>query len=78
VAKLSEKIDDLKATKAATSDYEGENNTSLSHNCDRDYVTIGDKSENDDVKGASKEDEVGDHRFVNHTYYRHKIGEGFT
>ena len=76
MAKLAEKIDDLKATKVAASHYEGEENSSPSHDGGRDDVTKGDKSENEDEEGESEEDEVGEQKFVNRTYYRHKIGEG--
>ena len=72
-----EKIDDLKATKVASSDYEGEENSSPSHDGGRDDVTTSDKSENEDEEGESEEDEIGEQRFVEHKYCRHKIGEGF-
>jgi hypothetical protein len=77
VARLAEKIDDLKTTKIATSDYEEEENSSPSHDSGRDDITTCDKSENEDEEGESEEDEVGEQRFVAHTYYRHKFGEGF-
>jgi hypothetical protein len=59
VAKLSEKIDDLKATKVETSDYEGEENSSFSHDGGRDDVATCGKSENEEEEGESEEDEVG-------------------
>ena len=77
MARLAEKIDDLKATKVAASDYEGEENSSPAHDVGRDDITSGDKSENEDEEGESEEDDVGEQRFVDYTYYRHKIGERF-
>ena len=77
MARLSEKIDDLKVTKVAASDYEGDENSSPSHDGGRDDITTGDKSGNEDEEGDSEEDEVGEQMFVDHTYYRHKIVEGF-
>jgi hypothetical protein len=68
VAKVSEKIDDLKATKVAASDYEGEKiahppktvEGTTSH-------TTSDKSEHEDEADESEEDDVGEQRFVHHT-----------
>jgi hypothetical protein len=51
VANRWEKIDDLKATKVATSDYEREDNSSPNHDGERDDVTVGDKRENEDEEG---------------------------
>ena len=77
LAKLSEKIDDFKATKAASSDNEGEENNSPYHDGERDDVTTCDKSGNVDGKGTHEDDGVGEQRLVDNNYYRHKIKEGF-
>jgi hypothetical protein len=45
VERLSDKIDNLKETRPATSDYDGEDNSLPPHDGERDDVTIGDKSE---------------------------------
>ncbi len=75
----SEKVDDLSRKKNEESPEDnGENNIAPSHSDDGGKVTSGDKRDDeDDEEESSEEDEVGEQRFVDHTYYRHKIGEGF-
>ena len=81
VSTLSDKVDDL----SRKQNYEelqpednGENNIAPSHADDGGRVTAGDEREDeDDEEESSEEDEVGEQRFVDHTFYRHKIGEGF-
>jgi hypothetical protein len=78
---LSEKVDDL----SRKQNYEelqpednGENNSAPSQADDGEKVTASDEREDeDDEEESSEEDEVGEQRFVDHTFYRHKIGEGF-
>ena len=79
MAKLTEKIDDLSTRDDnGASANNGEENSSPSHDGEGDEVTTGDKSENEDDEDESDSEEVGEQRFVDHTYYRHKIGEGFS
>jgi hypothetical protein len=79
LAKLSENIDDLSTRNVnGASTSSGEDNSSPSHDGEGDDVTTCDKSENDDEEDESESEEVGEQRFVDHTYYRHKIGEGFS
>jgi hypothetical protein len=56
VAKLSEKIDDLKAAKFASPDYKGEENSSPNHDGGKNDVTTGDTIQNEDEEGASQDD----------------------
>jgi hypothetical protein len=79
VAKLSEKIDDLAiGNRNRTSTNNGYDNSSPSHDGERDNVTTGDRSENNDDEDGSDSEDGDEQRFVDHTYYRHKIGEGFS
>ena len=79
VAKLSEKIDDLAIrNRNGTSTNNGYDNSSPSHDGERDNVTTGDRSENNDDEDGSDSEDGDEQRFVDHTYYRHKIGEGFS
>ena len=79
VAKLSEKIDDLAIRNInGTSTNNGYDNSSPSHDGERDNVTTGDMSENNDDEDGSDSEDGDEQRFVDHTYYRHKIGEGFS
>ncbi len=78
VGRLAEKINSLsRGRRIATSDDDGEDNSLPPHNGERGDATIGGSSKNDEEGAASKDEEVGAHRFVDHTYYRHRNGEGF-
>jgi hypothetical protein len=81
VATLTEKVDDLSRRQEYDElrpEDNGENNSAPSHADDGEKVTEGDEREDeDDEEESSEEDEVGEQRFVDHTFYRHKIGEGF-
>jgi hypothetical protein len=45
---------------------------------DGENVTAGDKRESTNEEDSIYGEEVGDQRFVDDTFYRHKIGEGFS
>jgi hypothetical protein len=78
VAKQSEKIDDIRRKKEEAHESEKEEESSApSQTGDGENDTIGDKREDDDEEESFDEDEVDEQRFVDHTYYRIKIGEGF-
>ncbi len=79
LAKLSEKIDDLSTRNVnGALANNGEDNSSPNHDGEGDDFITCDKSENDDDEDKSYSEEGGEQRFVDHTYYRHKIGEGFS
>ena len=46
---------------------------------DGEKAIASDKRDEDEINEGepSDEDEDGEQRFIDHTYYRHKIGEGF-
>jgi hypothetical protein len=67
MARLSEKIKDLEESRVVSIDHEEEENSSLSHDGERDGVIIGEKISYDDKEGASKDGEVDERRFVDHT-----------
>jgi hypothetical protein len=60
-------------------DNQGAERSAPSHTDEGGNVTDGDKREEEDEEQSSDDDdkEVGEQRFVDHTYYRYKIGEGF-
>jgi hypothetical protein len=82
VARLAEKVDNLnKKNNEEPSEESGEhNNSAPPQSDDGEKATAGDKRDEDenDEGEPSDEDEDGEQRFVDHTYYRHKIGEGFS
>ena len=80
MARLAEKFDDLNKKKNEEPPKDkGEDNNAPSQSDDGGKSTAGDKRDDDaNTEGdPSYEDEDGEQRFVDHTYYRHKIGEGF-
>ncbi len=77
MARLSEKIDDLTTKNVGASADNEEDNNAPSHDSARDDITTGDKSEIEYEEDESEGDEDDEQRFVDHTYYRQKIGEGF-
>jgi hypothetical protein len=77
VERLAEQIDNLKERRTTTSDDDGEDDNLHLHNGERDDITIGGNNQNDEEGAASENEEVDEQRFVDHTYYRHRIGEGF-
>ena len=82
VARLAEKVDDLnKKNNEEPPEENGEdNNSAPPQSDDGEKATAGDKRGDEDENNEgepSDDDEVGEQRFVDHTYYRHKIGEGF-
>ena len=80
LAQLTEKIDDLstRTNVNGASANNGEDKSSPGHDGEGEDVTTGDMSENDEDEDESDSEDVGEQRFVDHTYYRHKIGEGFS
>ncbi len=80
MAKLTEKIDDLstRANVNGASANNGEDKSSPSHDGEGEDITIGGRSKNDEDEDESDSEEVGEQRLVDHTYYRHRIGEGFS
>ncbi len=79
VATLAEKVDDLNKKKNEDPPEDnGEDNSAPSQSDDEGKATAGDKRDDENNEGeSSDEDEDGEQRFVDHTYYRHKIGDGF-
>ena len=81
VARLAEKVDDLNKKKSEEPPEEnGEDNSAPPQSDDGEKATAGDKRGDEDENNEgepSDDDEVGEQRFVDHTYYRHRIGEGF-
>ncbi len=72
VATMSEKVDDLSMKNTEPSENEeGEKNVGGN-------VTTCDKRESTNEEDSSDGDEIGEQRFVDHTFYRHMIGEGFS
>jgi len=79
VATLAEKVDDLNKKKnEEPPEDNGEDNFAPSQLDDGGKATACDKRDDKNNEGEpSNEDEDGEQRFVDHTYYRHTIGEGF-
>jgi hypothetical protein len=79
VATLSDKVDDLKKKKNQEAPEDSGEDTSAPCQSDDGKKAIADDKRDyeDDEEESSYEDEVGEQRFVDHTYYRNKIGEGF-
>ncbi len=80
MATLAEKFDDLgRKSIADDEENQGAESNAPSHTDEGENVTYGDKREEEDEEQPSDDDDegVGEQRFVDHTYYRHKIGEGF-
>ena len=79
MATLSEKVDDIKRKNTEPSESEEGEENAPPQSDDGENVTAGDKREKEEEQQSSEDDdeEVGEQRFVDHTYYRHKIGEGF-
>ena len=79
MATLAEKVDDLyKKKNEEPPEDNGEDNNAPSQSDDGGKVKACDKRDDEKNQGEpSYEDEDGDHRFVDHTYYHQKIGEGF-
>ncbi len=77
---MSGKIDDLgRKIIADNEDNQGAESSAPSHTDEGENGTDGDKHEEENEEQSSDDDEevVGEQRFVDHTYYRHKIGERF-
>ena len=79
VATLSEKVDDLNRKNTEPSESEEGEENAPPQSDDGEKATAGDKRDEDENNEGepSDEDEDDEQRFVDHTYYRHKIGEGF-
>ncbi len=82
VVTLSEKFDNLgrKSIEEYDEDNQGEDINAPSHTDDGENATDdgGKREENDEEETSDDDDkEVGEYSFVDHIYYRHKIGEGF-
>ena len=79
MATLSEKVNNLnrKNVKPHTENEEGEGSAPPQSD-DGETVTSGDKRESSNEKDFSYGNEVNEQRFVDLTFYRHKIGEGFS
>ncbi len=80
MASLADKVDDLgRRSIADDEENQGEEISAPSHIDEGENVIDGDKREEEEEDQSSDNDdeEVGEQRFVDHTYYRHKIGEGF-
>ena len=55
----------------------GEDDSAPPQSDDGETCTAGAECDEDDEEESSEEDEGGDSEFVDHTFYRHRIGEGF-
>ena len=79
MATLSEKVDDLNRMNTEPSENEeGEESAPPQFN-DGEKVTAGEKHESTNEEDSTYGDELfGEQRFVDHTFYRHMIGEGFS
>ncbi len=78
MATLSEKVDDIRKKSIADDEgNQGAESSAPSHTDEGENVTDGDTREEEEEEQSSDDDddEVGEQRFVDHTYYRHKIGE---
>jgi len=75
--KLSDKVDLLAAENEKRNADEGEEDSVPHQSDDGETGTAGAQRDDDDESESSDEEGVGEQRFVDHTYYRHKIGEGF-
>ena len=78
MATLSEKVDDLNRKNTEPSENKEGEESAPPQSDDGENFTSGDKRESTNEEDSTYGDEVGDHRFVDHTFYRHKIGEGFS
>ena len=78
VATLSEKVDDLNMKNTEPIENEEGEESARPQSDDGENVTARDKRESTIEEDSTYGDEVGDQRFVDHTFYRHKIGEGFS
>ncbi len=78
MATLSGKVYDLNRKNAEPSENEEEEESAPPQSDDGENVTAGDKREISNEEDSSYGDEVGKQRFVDHTFYRHRIGKGFS
>jgi len=80
VATLSEKVDDTskKNAESQNEDEKVKEAHPLNPIDDGKNAKTSDKRENSNQEDASYGDEVGEQRFLDHTLYRHKIGEDFS
>ncbi len=78
MATLSEKVDDLNMKNTEPSKNEDGEERAAPQSDDGENATTGDKRESTTEEDSSDGDEVGEQRFVEHTLYRHRIGEGFS
>ena len=75
--RLSDKIEGLSAEfESRVVNKNGEDYSAPPQSDEEETVTAGGHREDDEGE-SSEEDEGGDFEFVDHTYYRHRIGEGF-
>ena len=78
MATLSEKVDDLDRKNTEPSENDEGEESAPPQSDDGENVTTSDKRESTNEEDSTYGEEFGDQRFVDHTFYRHKIGEGFS
>ena len=78
MATLSEKLDDLNKKNTEPSENEEGEESAPPQSDDGKNVIAGDKRESTNEEDSAYGDKFGEQRFVDHTFYRHRIGEGLS